>query len=509
MKWTTSNYHKKPEVFNKRMEDKALESIDLYDECIDEEQNDVCGNVSTCNHFIKFVCLLNETNNNSKKNLNILEILNDFLHLIAYHNTDDEFEFISNKLEFCDINKCAKFMRNQRDRNKTNCSLIESIIDKIHCYYSHSFDIGYRLNSVEKREIFKKDVDDQKDEIDIFQNNKLKQLNEIINKKHPSNMQRKERNNRKYNQLNKENYIQNINMSETNKNNKNNDIYSFGFMFKYNYKGEVNKYGIPIKPKFSSLKEELINNTISKLTINQFDNEYKKAQIHFASDFRKKHYVRYYEFIFSVEHLLSLMVYCNYDVLQFDFSKTYRDEKWNKHDNFYFLGKYLKMTIKIFGTSIGEMGINSFYHGVSKEFYFPKYIGRVSIYSPLSTSSSFNVAANFTNHNNGLIVHFVDSNVPTKCFSVSWISDYPNESEYLFIQTEWTLKIQNIFHMKYGIEYKIMLDALSIIDEVLFDGISSFKDDDEVDKVNIKLKKLIYKSICYQLFPENLNSMNM
>ena len=57
------------------------------------------------------------------------------------------------------------------------------------------------------------------------------------------------------------------------------------------------------------------------------------------------------------------MIYCNYDVLQYEFSKTYR-ESISKHNNFYHLGKYLKMAVRRFGTVINEGAVKTFYHGV-------------------------------------------------------------------------------------------------------------------------------------------------
>eukprot|EP01084_Bolivina_argentea_P212617 361351_1 len=39
----------------------------------------------------------------------------------------------------------------------------------------------------------------------------------------------------------------------------------------------------------------------------------------------------------GIEHLLSMMIYCNYTNLQYQFSKTYRENKGVNHNNFYWM----------------------------------------------------------------------------------------------------------------------------------------------------------------------------
>ena len=41
-----------------------------------------------------------------------------------------------------------------------NIAVNIQILDKIHCHYSHCFDIGYKLNKKERQEIESKIVDD-------------------------------------------------------------------------------------------------------------------------------------------------------------------------------------------------------------------------------------------------------------------------------------------------------------------------------------------------------------
>eukprot|EP01084_Bolivina_argentea_P252982 424824_1 len=108
--------------------------------------------------------------------LNIVEVLNGYLHLIVYHKNDKQFDEIISLFGVCDISKCVKFSRNHRTRNIIHsaassdnhldkCNENEQqhtdtyehnerayihIMDKIHCYFYHSVDIGNRLSIKEK-----------------------------------------------------------------------------------------------------------------------------------------------------------------------------------------------------------------------------------------------------------------------------------------------------------------------------------------------------------------------
>eukprot|EP01084_Bolivina_argentea_P028948 53768_1 len=75
---------------------------------------------------------------------------------------------------------------------------------------------------------------------------------------------------------------------------------------------------------------------------------------------------------FTVQHLLSLMIYCNWTKLQYQFSKTYRQIKCNetkhnvkkRHSNYFWLGKYLKDSVNRFGDRVVTTNIKKLYHGI-------------------------------------------------------------------------------------------------------------------------------------------------
>eukprot|EP01083_Nonionella_stella_P200798 735035_1 len=115
--------------------------------------------------------------------------------------------------------------------------------------------------------------------------------------------------------------------------------YVFGCPFDYDYdeknpENYNNNSTIYFTPKYRDQKEELTQNDICQITIDQYKHELSKADILFNTHCRKKHYT-----LISKQHLFSLMCYCNFDFLQFEFSKTYRDHSGIKHDNYYHFGR--------------------------------------------------------------------------------------------------------------------------------------------------------------------------
>eukprot|EP01084_Bolivina_argentea_P215562 365976_1 len=199
-----------------------------------------------------------------------------------------------------------------------------------------------------------------------------------------------------------------------------------------------------------------------------------------------------------MEYLLSLMIYCNYTNLQCEFSKTYRTGDRHKnnynynHDEFYHFGKNLKIAVHNFGTKIKCGKINRFYHGLHKVLQFPMYNGEfgnlIKIECPLSTSSEFSVAVNFGM--DGMIVELRGNE--TRYFSVSWLSDFPAEKEYFFIQNK-GLKFNNIWEISTGYEYQSILKALEFL------TIITRNRDVEMIEIDEKMQTLIISIIHHQL----------
>eukprot|EP01084_Bolivina_argentea_P001927 3564_1 len=439
-------------------------------------------NMAKCDHFQSFVITMEEFNQkqNINGNLNIVQILNHFIHIIHQH--DEQFELMANTLGSCDINTCNIFTRNclKPQHTKNNDDIKIMLMQKMHCYFQHCFDLGYRFTMKEEQLINKESKENDEMKESVFSiNYSLLKAHEILSIKHS--MLHKSVQDR----INARYILPNINYNQESHNDSY-PIFKYGYPFKYEQEHEKCNFGMDymdndeakegismtgtgytgLTPRYETLKTEITSNSICSLPVQQFSAEYKKAQIHFKTEYRKAMYETIH-----VENILSLLFYCNFTMLQYEFSKTYREDQGLRHDHFYWMGKYLKECLHRFGTYLDKGNIKQFYHGTGQKLLFNTKIYGLEIYCPLSTSSSKAVAVNFTNNNRGIIIQFnTDSQQDTfhmnKCkyFSVSWLSDYGNENEHLFVQNQDYLRLGDIIDATNGIEYKPILDALQQID---------------------------------------------
>eukprot|EP01083_Nonionella_stella_P201045 735708_1 len=125
----------------------------------------------TCQHLHRLTNVMQQYRRNKYSSHfidHINQYLEDFLHLIHYHPTNTEFEAIYAKFGGkCNLRKCRSFKRHNSNRQKLHhmhsFDVHTQILDKIHCYYTHSFDIGMRLSHKE-RYCFNQVADDENEE---------------------------------------------------------------------------------------------------------------------------------------------------------------------------------------------------------------------------------------------------------------------------------------------------------------------------------------------------------
>eukprot|EP01084_Bolivina_argentea_P230748 389277_1 len=220
-------------------------------------------------------------------------------------------------------------------------------IDKIHCHYCH-----YQIDTQPERK-----------QCNDFDGVTPTMINSKTTRPHNSghNERVERRNFHKYQQFEQ---------SEMMTTDVKSNMYKLGCQFVYGFEDEnqsekpkedyldshettldsyTQKEAITVKGKYLSLKEELISNTICKVNQEQFNCEYYKAQLHLNSPYRRQNWKLKN---ITLQNVVSLMIYCNFDTLQYFFSKTYRDNQGTQHANFYHLGKYLKISIRKFGSNV-------------------------------------------------------------------------------------------------------------------------------------------------------------
>eukprot|EP01084_Bolivina_argentea_P302367 521901_1 len=279
-----------------------------------KSQQFVCnGSIKDCAHLNRVVVTMQQHHNDDAY-VDIRSTLDDYLHLLHKHDHDLHFEYIANQFVFCDITKCLSYKTHNQNRSKCTNSKLSNVssemLDKIHCYFMHSCDIGYRLTSQQRRLInnqlsINQEKNDKHQLIDVHY--ELKALRKIItNKRHkycdilPDLFGR---NNSKCTQL----------ISTCTNKSKSSDYgtYSFGYELYYGFEVQRNKMNkclmnglfiIEVTNKYQSIKEELLSNTISTINIQQFDNELKKAKLYLNSQYCKAAFSQHNEKSILIEH---------------------------------------------------------------------------------------------------------------------------------------------------------------------------------------------------------------
>eukprot|EP01084_Bolivina_argentea_P016658 31146_1 len=239
-------------------------------ECVNGKQcqNDLDELITVIQNYNPIDCNL--------ENEDVTKILDIVLHLISKHDSDHEFERIVNQFGQCNIMECVVFTRHYRNSNKPYLEeqrlYVTQIMDKIHCFYLHSYDIGNRLSVNELEQIYQ--VRDEG--WDECINHTMKKWNELLLNKpdlcqHFVALNTRKKN--KFTQLN--------DLNETNIQTGTDKMYSFGSEYRYDKETAYNKANyIQVRRKWTSLKEELTQNNICRINEAQFKNEYRKAEIH-------------------------------------------------------------------------------------------------------------------------------------------------------------------------------------------------------------------------------------
>eukprot|EP01084_Bolivina_argentea_P288365 494918_1 len=353
-----------------------------YDVC-DECQNKCAFNVQDCICVKDFVRLMSDYEQIMDIN-NLIHLVDCYVHIIHKHDNDLHFAHIVSQLGQCPkLYECNMLKRNLRDRSmmkNTDNDFVEKdlndivrleLLDKMHCYFLHCYDLGNRL-TIEEREQLYSTVDEYN--YDGLVNNKLIQIHNIVKRKKQKFQLRTNytRSNVKFNQL------CNLELDEI----KNEDkIYSVGFVFKYGFDQE-----------FFTIEE--------------------------ANSGAPASYV----------------------------------EEWYQTDV-------------------------------------------VDIYPTYSTLKE-EMVSNFTNESDGMVIQFGDQTY-AKYFSCSWLSDFGNEKEFLFIQDSGIFSMVDIIDAKIGVEYSIILYALDVI-SAIFNHTKSKLTDDIPDTIQYLIQSIIHNEISYK-----------
>eukprot|EP01084_Bolivina_argentea_P270811 460565_1 len=184
------------------------------------------GCVYECQHLFRITNRLKDIENHFaiENDEHTVQLLDDYAHLLYKHATLDDFEKIRLRLGDCDISRCNVSKRHYL-RNRNNDTHIEKpssvqhqMLDKIHCYFMHSHDVGFVITAQQRHEMEQK-CNDEKDD-----NHMLITMKRIIEKKRKS--QKHFENITSLNKFNRLNISKNNNKCSYNQ-------YRFGLSFYY------------------------------------------------------------------------------------------------------------------------------------------------------------------------------------------------------------------------------------------------------------------------------------
>eukprot|EP01084_Bolivina_argentea_P306170 529013_1 len=316
----------------------------------------------------KVICSILNTyklcyNENLDENIDNTNLLNHFNHLLFDHSAefDEIYDELIKLTNPCIVTTCLMIKRNNRNRHRINQEMYfgdvknvvtQQMLDRMHSYYFHSFDIGYRLQQTEKKYIMKnemKENDDNKERTDVVIHN----LRNLIKTKKTlcANIPDLERlsntdNKFTYN-INEYQYGQRYFYWEYYK--KNTDfqdeahresINNCGTTLAANDGSQLKDWYIT--KKYMSFKEELLLNKICTISISNWLHLKLKAQAHENTNLvrrmecPRRDTAKLYDMLrhqrFSIHHLISIMVYCNYDKLQREFTMSFRHKNETETD---------------------------------------------------------------------------------------------------------------------------------------------------------------------------------
>lgn len=197
-----------------------------------------------------------------------------------------------------------------------------------------------------------------------------------------------------------------------------------------------------MEPKYKHLKEEVLNNKFAPITEKTWNGILKKCSKILKGEFSSKRKNRWAKLLrdnkIHMKHLVALKLYTDFDLLQREFRKSFR-APWNKNlerlQAFYWWRKALKETFTKF-THIQSLlhQPDTLFHGVNSIMCIDQYDG--IYFGPCSTTTDLHVARSFAGKNGMILVIRPERNPRSTKFRVldiSWISDYPDEREYLLL----------------------------------------------------------------------------
>eukprot|EP01084_Bolivina_argentea_P118385 210067_1 len=265
-----------------------------------------------------------------------------------------------------------------------------------------------------------------------------------------------------------------------------------------------------VRPKFNDIKEEILNNQICSITVNQWNRTVlfaskviirtvfikklkaiveinKKDGGSTSNSSYNKYGVKNNDRI-RLEHLVPLLIYINLDFVSKQLILTYNNNnnyihnkysQWIKymknHSQLSHLARLVRETVECYGEISTNKNQMTFYHLVDKSI--PSSSLHTRFFSPTSVTTSLNTAFILNDFNDNEIIFELKCNQQSnlKYFNCSFLSDFPNEHEYIICGGLGTAKITNIYDLCLSQNYIYYIKAI----EILFNIMNNQKPNDD------------------------------
>eukprot|EP01084_Bolivina_argentea_P092022 165602_1 len=188
-----------------------------------------------------------------------------------------------------------------------------------------------------------------------------------------------------------------------------------------------------------------------------------------------------------LEHLYAIILYCDWTDLCTHFSNTFRNNSQfeslqsvrKRHSKYYYFGKLLAEAVNNFGihgcVDNRQNYLNEdtyedgpFYCGLSVVLNIPSFA--IHLKGPCSTSKVIEIAINFAKRD-GIIIKLqndmMNEGAHQTFFDCSWISNYAEENERLFIAGNYRLRIESILIIESGKNFEKYFHAFYLFDAMI------------------------------------------
>eukprot|EP01084_Bolivina_argentea_P092674 166709_1 len=575
-------------------------NLDLFDEKQPDEKqpNESCSSITNCqsiNMIIKYLKIYQDSKpENLRKSFHkqiIAYLQNSFNHILIHHLGDEQsidkttkeyeeiYDFMTKTNDFrkCSIEKCIKFQRNNRSRETQNIFLqtkdakhvtnnndidheLECLIefmDTLHCFFIHTFDVGFRVRTNELTDAIGISNDEKK-EVESDEEYDIASDRDVIMKKLSTLVKEKRaqlENIRGLNRISNSKFVTQFTAEEQKQTTQNTDkqtnidSYSFGHEYNYwNKNSKVTKVSSSrklrdsnyVSSKYMNLKDELLNNKIFTIDVDNFDSAEMTVRNKMDSTAAKTliaervfgihaHTIKEGSKI-TMEHLLALYLYTSFDSLSYNFSSTFRSlnntqtfkDCMLRNAEYAIWAKLLSETVNVWGTTVhwfryaaAGSRIKVYYHGINCLLYFTSFV--TTFNSPTSTSPQIAVATIFAKKT-GVILELTKDSPALRYFNCAWISSYANEDERLFIlpgnPNTIRLQIASIRLVGKQQNYNNYVHAMTALNHVIDNPDITVDESNEevlanrVKKRDVKIiNRLLNHSHKPNKFPEYINSL--